>query len=50
MADALALAVHEFETYGGGSDPDYQRHVAELIASRGLEQRAGFAGLQETRF
>jgi phage terminase large subunit-like protein len=50
MADALALAVQEFETYGGGSDPDYMAHHAELMANRGPSGRAISGGIMETTF
>jgi phage terminase large subunit-like protein len=50
MADALALAVQEFETYGGGSDPDYMRHHAELMANRGPSERAISGGVMDRRF
>jgi Terminase large subunit, T4likevirus-type, N-terminal len=50
MADALALAVQEFETYGGGSDPDYMRRHANLMVNRGPESRALAGNVLETRF
>ena len=49
MAVALALAVHELDTYGG-SDPDYQRHYDELVAARPERARSIAGGIMERRF
>jgi hypothetical protein len=51
LAQALAQAVHALA--GGRTapeNPEYTAHVNELIANRGPESRAGYAGVQSMQF